>query len=340
MVSVPHMSERDKFAALELQKAGLGSRKIAAQLSFSQRSINRFFKRQKEDGDRKKEERRGRRRLSTAQQDAVLEKLCLADRKKSASQLNKEWKKKTKVKVCRKTVNNRLLAAKLPARTPRKKPLKSEKIRERRLQFALDHLNWTVDDWKKVAFSDETWCQERENGRLQWVRRRVGEAHNPECVVNTTKHPLKVMMFGCITPTTKTKLCFIDGNVDAKKYVEVLTEVKIVQFLKDGRRLFSFMEDGAPAHRAMFTKAWQAAKGITLFQGWPGNSPDLNPIENLWSQVKHLQREERATSKEGIKKIAKKVWRQVTPEYLESLYQSMPRRMQAVVDVHGGHTKY
>ena len=41
-----------------------------------------------------------------------------------------------------------------------------------------------------------------------------------------------------------------------------------------------------------------------------------------------------------IKKIAQKVWRQVTPEYLESLYQSMPRRMQAVVDAQRGHTRY
>ena len=47
-----------------------------------------------------------------------------------------------------------------------------------------------------------------------------------------------------------------------------------------------------------------------------------------------------ATSKEGIKKIARKVWRQVTPAYLETLYESMPRRMQAVVEAQGGHTKY
>ena len=63
-------------------------------------------------------------------------------------------------------------------------------------------------------------------------------------------------------------------------------------------------------------------------------------IENLWSEMKHLQRKERATSEEGIKKIAQKVWKAVTPEYLRQLYESMPRRMAAVIASQGGHTKY
>ena len=42
-----------------------------------------------------------------------------------------------------------------------------------------------------------------------------------------------------------------------------------------------FMEDKAPGHRAKSTKDWHQACGIKLFAGWPGNSPDLNPIENL-----------------------------------------------------------
>ena len=43
---------------------------------------------------------------------------------------------------------------------------------------------------------------------------------------------------------------------------------------------------------------------------------------------------------EMAKKVARKVWRQITPEYLEKLYESMPRRMAAVIEAHGGHTKY
>ena len=101
-----------------------------------------------------------------------------------------------------------------------------------------------------------------------------------------------------------------------------------------------FMEDGAPAHRAKSTQEWHQKNGVRLFQGWPGNSPDLNIIENLWSQMKHLQRTEQATSKQGLKKIARRVWNAITPEYLEKLYESLPRRMAVVIASKGAHTKY
>ena len=67
------------------------------------------------------------------------------------------------------------------------------------------------------------------------------------------------------------------------------------------------MEDGAPAHRAVSTKRWHAENGVKLLEKWPGNSPDLNPIENLWSQMIAMQSRERATSVTGLKRIALKV---------------------------------
>ena len=53
-----------------------------------------------------------------------------------------------------------------------------------------------------------------------------------------------------------------------------------------------------------------------------------------------MQRKDRATSTEGQKKIARKVWKGITPEYLNNLYEAMPRHMQAVIDAERGHIKY
>ena len=77
-----------------------------------------------------------------------------------------------------------------------------------------------------------------------------------------------------------------------------------------------------------------------LFGGWLKNLPYLNLIENLWAQMKHKQKKEQATSAERLKRIARKVWKGISSEYLKKIYKSMPRRMQAVIDAEGSHTKY
>ena len=85
---------------------------------------------------------------------------------------------------------------------------------------------------------------------------------------------------------------------------------------------------------------WHERHGVMLFGGWLKNLPYLNLIENLWAQMKHKQRKEQATSAERLKRIACKVWKGISSEYLKKIYKSMPRRMQAVIDAEGSHTKY
>ena len=100
------------------------------------------------------------------------------------------------------------------------------------------------------------------------------------------------------------------------------------------------MEDGAPCHRAIVTKNWHAARGIKLLEGWPGNSPDLNPIENCWGLMKRKISRENPTNINEIKKICKSVWSRLTLDYLDKLFESMPRRMELVIKADGGSIKY
>ena len=216
-----------------------------------------------------------------------------------------------------------------------------EKIKARRLQFARKYEKWTHADWKRVIFSDESWFQLFENGRRRFVRRQVGEAYHPDCVLQTVKHPLKVMIFGAISWWNKSKLVFVKGNVNATKYQANLREAKIPSFIaRHGDPSTLWIEDKAPGHRAKSTQQWHAKHGIKLLPDWPGNSPDLNPIENLWSQMKHRLKDEKPTSKAGIQKVCERVWRGIGRDYLKKLYESMPRRMKAVMEAQEVYTKY
>ena len=73
----------------------------------------------------------------------------------------------------------------------------------------------------------------------------------------------------------------------------------------------------------------------------PGNSPDLNPIENLWCLMKNKVSEKHPTSFSALQLAIKKVWvKEVFLDYCCKLIESMPHRLQKVIKNKGGHTKY
>ena len=68
-------------------------------------------------------------------------------------------------------------------------------------------------------------------------------------------------------------------------------------------------------------------------------SLDLNPKENIWNKAKNPQQHKKTTTKLGQKKMVQKVWNIITPEYLQSLYKSMPQPVQATVDTQDSDAK-
>lgn len=106
-----------------------------------------------------------------------------------------------------------------------------------------------------------------------------------------------------------------------------------------------FMQDNASVHTAKVVKAYLKSSKINVLD-WPALSPDLNPIENVWSQMqKKVYERMRLGSliknKEDLLSLVKRCFFEVcNPKYLSSLYNSMPKRIRAVIDQNGQRTKY
>jgi hypothetical protein len=102
-----------------------------------------------------------------------------------------------------------------------------------------------------------------------------------------------------------------------------------------------FQHDGAPCHGTKLVTDWLHSSGVKILGPWPGNSPDLNVIENVWHVLKRKVAEQNPTSAEDLKKKILQVWTtQITPEYCKTLVHSMPRRITAVLQNRGQPTKY
>ena len=102
-----------------------------------------------------------------------------------------------------------------------------------------------------------------------------------------------------------------------------------------------FQQNGDPKHTAKVVRLWLAEQKFCVLK-WPTQSPDLNPIENLWCIVKRrlAQYENPPT---GIIELWSRVqseWSKISPEIIKNLVESMPTRIQEVKKNKGLWTKY
>ncbi len=194
--------------------------------------------------------------------------------------------------------------------------------------------------WSKVRFSDESkFCISFGNqGPRVW--RKSGEAQIPCCLKSSVKFPQSVMIWAAISSAGVGPLCFLKSTVNAAIYQEILEHFMLPSADKlYGDADFIFQQDLAPAHTAKGTKSWLNDHGVTVLD-WPANSPDLNPIENLWGIVKRKMRDTRPNNADELKATVKETWASIPPQQCHKLITSMPRRIEAVIKAKGAPTKY
>ncbi len=198
----------------------------------------------------------------------------------------------------------------------------------------------TVAQWSKVLFSDESKFCISFGNQCPRVWRKSGEAQNPCCLKSSVKFLQSVMIWAAMSSAGVGPLCFLKSTVNAAIYQEILEHFMLPSADKlYGDADFILQQDLAPAHTAKGTKSWFNDHGVTVLD-WPANSPDLNPIENLWGIVKRKMRDTRPNNADDLKAAIKETWASIPPQQCHKLITSMPRRIEAVIKAKAAPTKY
>ncbi len=228
------------------------------------------------------------------------------------------------------------------SRRPHRVPLLSAKNRERRPPFAQAHQNWTIEDWKNVAWSDESrFLLRHSDGRVR-IWRKEHESMDPSCLVSTVQAGGGgLIVFRTFSWHTLGPLVLIEHRLNATDYLSIVAD-----------HVHPFMTAVYPSSYATSSRIMHHVtklkfsdwfikhdNELTLLK-WPPQSPDLNPIEHLWDVVEQDIRimDVQLTNLQQLRDAIMSIWTKISEECFQHLVESMPRIIKAVLKTKGGPT--
>jgi len=212
----------------------------------------------------------------------------------------------------------------------RRKPALNEHQRKTRKAFAKKYLEWPLEKWRSVLWTDESlFIVGDTKGKRVWVRKGVNRDDPKYCAL-TVKHPPSLMVWGAFGYGGKGPLVVLQKNVmvNQQVYLNILEEHLGECFANSGAEILQ--HDGAPAHRAHSIKNWLQGNEVEYIPDWPSNSPDLNPIENLWSILKRGLRERNTSTVEKLEAELRAAWERIPASTLQHLADSFPTRLSKI----------
>ena len=355
-----HLSDADIGKILGLAKAELPEREIATMIKCSQKAVNHALHNYSFETFQGQKPRRKYERKTTKREDRYIERAL----KQNYSLPLRDITNITGLPITRWTVARRRSEVGLGSYiAARKLGLRDVNV-EDRLKWAIRYKDWTVEDWKRVIWSDESSIKISVNPRRQWVIRPKGERLNPKYVKKTFKgENVTVMVWACFTGERLGPLIVCDeGGIGADEYEDTLYDglFSLIDDLLEPpedpgtiqvatEHTYLFMQDNAPCHKATEVLNFLQEHHVPIME-WPAQSADLNPIENLWVALKaafhkqfiemfnHPSKSLEARYRYG--EVLQEVWYSQGRELVDALVESMPKRVQAVIEANGGWTKY
>lgn len=319
-------------AKIEVLKAeGYSNRQIAIKVNRSPKVVNNFIKNPQEYGTNKSSPRN--KKLSPRQERQIVE--LAKSGKMSSSQIVHKLELPVKKNAVNKVIRK---SGQLKYVKRLKQPKLLQRHMEARLAFAENHVQWSTE-WVRLIFSDEKKFNLDGPDGCQYYWHDLSK--EKETFFSRQQGGGSLMVWAAFSASGKSEIKIVSGRMNSQKYTDLMGDT-LIPFIEDKMPQDAiYQQDNAPIHVSRHSKAWFEEHNIELL-GWPALSPDLNPIENLWGIMTRAvyPNGKQYDSVRELEVAIKTIWREIRLSTLESLVNSMPNRMIAVLENRGGKTKF
>ncbi|KAI7944391.1 hypothetical protein MJO28_010086 [Puccinia striiformis f. sp. tritici] len=336
----PNLSTEQKALIAGMVDAGMSHGRVAKAVGLGQTTVSAIVSRSRTRGTVETAKKSGRPRLNDDRDLRQLRHFVENHQKLTLAEVTDSMT----THVSSSTIRRRIHEMGYNNRIAVKKPFINAKNREKRLAFANEHLEWTIADWSKVIWSDESSFETGKLSQQVHVWRQAKEEMKPECLEPTFKSGRSsTSIWGAFFGITKIPIVFLrSSGTKAVDYIDQVYKGRLVDTLAtvDPNHQILLMEDNASSHTAKLSQEFRAKHHITRIV-WPPQSPDLNPTENLWKFLKTgIYNQYHPKSLEQMREAIQQAWDDIPAENLRNLVKSMPNRMRLVVEASGGPIRY
>lgn len=307
----------------------LGITKISKAVRCSIGAVQHWLRIYQDTGDVEEKPHTGRRKITSPKEDAMIQSLSESNPEATCFQISNVLDTMG-ITASTSTVRRRLISQGMVYNRPISKPLLTKKHRNERLKFARNNRS---RDWSKVLFTDESTFQLYSNVEKLWMHKRR------KLIARKVKHPLKIHVWGSFSRDGFGNLVLFTGRLNAIKMVEIYNTglLPSISFLFDTE--WTLQEDNDPKHLSNLSKNWKNEHLIDRMD-WPSNSPDLNPIENIWRILKVKVRKLHPQNLSQLKAAILLSWRELPLNLAQNLVDSMPTRINKLIQADGDSIDY
>lgn len=340
------LSDFDKGQIVMARRLGQSLSETAALVGCSRSAVVSTYQKWSKEGKAvNRRQGHGRPRLIDARGEQKLARVVRSNRRATVAQIAEKVNAGSDRKVSEYTVHRSLLRLGLRSRRSVRVPMLTPVHCPTRQEWVDEHQNWTMEQWKKVAWSGESCFLLHQVDGQVCVRRLPVEHTAPGCTTEKKQADGgSLMLWAMFCWETLGPAVHVDVTLTHTTYLSIVAD-HVSPFMEavfpDGSGFFQ--QDDVSCHKAKTVQEWfeehnNEFKVLTL----PPNSPDLNLINHLWDTLdKQVQSMEAPPCNlQDLKDLLLTSWCQIPQYTFRGLVESMPERVRAALSAKGRPTQH